>query len=105
MFAAVASNALSFPSVVVNQLDLAPLHAGKVIGLTFTFANLGSIAGPHAVGALTYPQSTRSQWQNVFFLTAGVYAVGAIVFVIFGSGDRQSWADDTSQNELDDTID
>jgi len=91
--------------VVVNQLDLAPLHAGKIMGLTFAFASLAAIAGPHAVGVLTYPYSTRSDWKNVFFLTAGIYAVGAIVFVIFGSGNRQSWADYTDQNKLDDIID
>ena len=86
--------AMAFPTVVVNQLDLAPLHAGKIMGLTFTIANLGAIAGPHAVSALTYEQSTRLEWQNVFFLTAAVYVVGAVVFAILGSGDRQSWAED-----------
>jgi len=92
-FAVVACNGLGFPTVVVNQLDLAPLHAGKIMGLTFTVANLGSIAAPHAVSALTFQHSTRSEWQNVFYLAAAVYAIGGIVFAIFGSGHRQRWAD------------
>jgi len=29
----------------------------------------------------------------VFFLAAGIYTVGAIVYLIFGSGERQSWAE------------
>jgi len=91
---------LEFSCVGVNQLDLAPLHAGKIMGLTFAVATLASIAGPLAVGVLTSSRSTRSEWQNVFYLNAGIYAVGAVVFVVFGSGHRQDWADDTSQVEL-----
>ena len=86
--------------VAVNQLDLAPLHAGKILGLTFTIGDLAAIAAPHAVGALTSHRATRSEWQNVFFLAAGLHAVGALIFVVFGSGNRQSWADDTTPLEL-----
>jgi len=100
-----ASMCIGFTTTAVNQLDLAPLHAGKIVGLTFTIANLASIAAPHAVGVLTSHRSTRSEWQNVFFLAAAVYAAGAIIFVIFGSGNRQSWADDTTSVELSNTLD
>jgi len=55
-------------------------------------SNLAQIAAPHVVGALTYHRSTRLEWHIVFFLAAGIYVVGAIVFVIFGSGEFQSWA-------------
>jgi len=98
-------SAVGISVVGVNQLDLSPLHAGKIMGLTYTIANIGAIAAPHVVGALTYEQSTRLQWRNVFFLMAAVYVVGMVVFVIFGSGERQSWADDTSHDELHDDLD
>jgi len=87
-----ASACISYPLVSVNQLDLAPLHAGKIMGLTHFVGSLGSIAAPHAVGALTYRRSSRAEWQHVFYVAAGVLTVGAVVFVIFGSGERQSWA-------------
>jgi len=51
------------------------------------------IIAPLAVAALTHERSTRDEWQKVFFLDTGVYAVGAIVYLIFGSGERQNWAD------------
>jgi len=105
MSAAVVTLYPIFSTVLVNQLDLAPLHAGKIMGLTYTVANLGSVFGTHAVSELTYGNSTRSAWQNVFFLTAAVYAVGAVVFVIFGSGHRQRWAGDTSHHEVIVTLD
>ena len=84
---------MALSSIHVNPLDLAPLHAGKIMGLAYAAANLAAIGVPLAVGALTYERSTRDEWQKVFFLAAGIYAVGAIVFVVFGSGQRQSWAD------------
>lgn len=62
---------------------------------------LSGIAAPLTVSALTNHHSTRSAWQNVFFLSAAVQVAGAIIFVIFGSGDRQNWADqDTITVEL-----
>jgi len=87
---------VAYPTVSVNQQDLAPLHAGKIVGLTYGFANLGSLAAPIAVSTLTNQlQSTRSGWQNMFYLTAAIYVAGTVIFVVFGSGDRQTWADDT----------
>jgi len=104
MLAAMTSTCISYPVIVVNQLDLAPLHAGKIMGLTSCLGLLGAIAAPHAMGILTYHRSSRSEWRKVFFLAAVVYTVGAIVFVIFGSGERQSWAgtaaDDNRKEEL-----
>ena len=93
MFIIQGCSKISFPVVITNQLDLAPLHAGKIMGLTYTIAIVAQIAVPHVVGALTYHRSTRFEWQIIFFLAAGIYAVSAIVFVIFGSGNLQSWAD------------
>ena len=43
----------------------------------------------------------------MFYLAAAIYAVGAGVFVIFGSGERQSWAgdeDDKRPEELEDFL-
>jgi len=93
LFAALACICMAVSSIHVNPLDLAPLHAGKIMGLVYTVANIGTIAAPITVGALTYERSTRDEWQKVFFLASGIYAVGAVVFLIFGSGERQSWAD------------
>ena len=101
MFVVTASGSPAVVTVSVNQLDLAPLHAGKIMGLTHGISMLSGFAAPLAVSALTNRHSTRSSWQNVFFLTAAIQVVGAIIFVIFGSGDRQPWADhDTISVEL-----
>jgi len=54
MSVALACTSIGFPNVVVNPLDMAPLHAGKITGLTYTIASLASFVGPHAVSELTY---------------------------------------------------
>ena len=105
MIAVHTSINFAVPCIAVNQLDLAPHHAGKITGLTFTIGNLASIATPHAVSVFTSYRSTRSGWQNVFFLAAGVQIVGAIIFVIFGSGNRQHWADHPTAIELSAALD
>ncbi len=33
------------------------------------------------------------QWRFVFYIAASVYAVGASVYFLFASGERQPWAD------------
>ena len=93
LFFMVFFNGIMFNCVVTNQMDLAPAHAGKIMGLVVTVANLGSIVGPIVAGAMTAHQSTRSTWQNVFFLMAGINVFAAVVFLVFGSGNRQNWDD------------
>jgi len=39
-----------------------------------------------------------SEWQIVFYIASAIYLVGAIVYGIFASGERQSWAKDTPQS-------
>jgi len=91
MFLFIFGLCIAFTVIPVNQLDLAPLHAGKVMGLTNFVACLASLVAANVIGVMTY-SSTRSEWQNVFFLSAGILVVGGIIFVIFGSGNIQSWA-------------
>lgn len=39
-----------------------------------------------------------SEWQIVFYITSAIYLVGAIIYGMFASGERQSWAMDKQQN-------
>ena len=46
-------------------------------------------------------QIARKQWSNVFFLSAEIYAFGALIFLILGSGKKQWWADGPSANNAE----
>jgi len=83
---------LSVSGIEVNPLDLAPNYAGTLMGITNTVVTVAGILAPEVVGALTYHESTRAQWQKVFYIAAAIYGFGATIFVVFGSGELQDWA-------------
>ena len=38
-------------------------------------------------------QGDPAQWQIIFYVAAGVYLFGAVIYGIFASGNRQKWAE------------
>jgi len=62
-----SSASLAVSGFGVNHLDLAPNYAGTLTGLTNTLASVAGFLAPEVVGALTYHESTRAQWQKVFY--------------------------------------
>ena len=83
---------LAVSGYVVNHLDLAPKHAGTLMGLTNTLATVPGFLGPQVVGALTYEQSSRAEWQKVFYISFAINCFSTVVFTVFGSGELQEWA-------------
>jgi len=70
----------------VNHMDIAPRHAGTLMGITNTAATIPGIIGVYASGMIL--QATGS-WAMVFQVAVGFTLFGWIVFLIFGSGERQ----------------
>ena len=46
-------------------------------------------------------QRTRESWQIVFFITAGIYALGGTVFLVLASGTIQPWGIDKSESTME----
>jgi len=44
------------------------------------------------MGACWFVQQTRESWQVVFFISAGISALGGVLFCVLGSGVIQPWA-------------
>lgn len=106
----------------LNSIDLSPNHAGILIGLSNTVANVIPILTPLIAGEIVadkvsqasgveksygksqfennnkyFPisQHNRGQWQIVFGLAAVIFFVGNVVFIIWGTAKAQPWdADD-----------
>ncbi|KAJ7383069.1 hypothetical protein OS493_030956 [Desmophyllum pertusum] len=72
----------------VNHLDIAPRFAGILMGITNTVGTIPGIVGPYIVGLLTNDQPTRAQWQKVFYISAGVFVVGWIVYLLIGTAEN-----------------
>jgi ACS family sodium-dependent inorganic phosphate cotransporter len=69
----------------VNPVDIAPKHAGTIMGLSNTFATIPGIVGVYVSGLIL---SSTNSWAIVFS-TAGVVTVfGWAFYLIFGSCKR-----------------
>ncbi|XP_044737750.1 sialin [Chrysoperla carnea] len=74
-----------------NGLDIAPNFSGTIFGLANTLSSGGGFLSALIVGTLTYHNQTYGQWQYVFAILAVTYIFGALVYLIFGSGELQPW--------------
>ncbi|XP_069991882.1 sialin [Penaeus vannamei] len=75
----------------VNPIDLAPNFAGTLSGIVNTAGNVPGFLAPMTAGYIINNQPTLTQWRKVFIIAAVVYTVDAILYLLFASGDEQSW--------------
>lgn len=78
--------AFTWSGFATNHLDIAPRHAGFLLGLTNTAGSLPGVVGVVITGWL---RETTGSYDATFLLAAGVCAFGALVWAIFASGERQ----------------
>ncbi|KAK5641691.1 hypothetical protein RI129_010238 [Pyrocoelia pectoralis] len=91
LFVAVGINGSVYSGYSVNHMDLSPVHAGTLMGLTNGFSNIFSIIGPLLLQFIVTEQDNPMQWGIVFYIASAIYVSVTIIFVIFGSGELQSW--------------
>ncbi|XP_013378690.1 sialin isoform X2 [Lingula anatina] len=87
----VAISGAVYSGYTINHVDIAPKYAGMLFGITNTIASVTGFIVPVLIGSIT-SNSTREEWQVVFFIAAAVYLFGVIFYGIFASGDVQPWA-------------
>ncbi|XP_055341842.1 sialin-like isoform X2 [Paramacrobiotus metropolitanus] len=77
----------------VNFNDISPSHAGFIYAIGNSVGTITGFVGPAVTGTLTSgPHGhSSSNWQKVFFIAAGFYFLGCLVYVLFGSGEQQNW--------------
>ncbi|KAL7737229.1 hypothetical protein ACLKA6_005411 [Drosophila palustris] len=87
----VGISAATYLGFQVNHIDLSPNYAGTLMGLTNAAANVMSALAPLAVGWMVHDQKNIEEWRVVFFVAAGFYFFGNLLFVIFGRTETQWW--------------
>jgi len=75
---ALASADLALGACWAAPIDIAPDHAGVVTGFMNTLGNLGGMVGPLVVG---FAVERWGSWTLAFYITAIVYAVGAVAWL------------------------
>ena len=82
---ALASADLALGACWAVPLDVAPDHAGVVTGCMNTLGNLGGLVGPLVVGIAV---DRWHSWTFPFYVTAAVYACGAIAWLAIDPNQR-----------------
>ncbi|KFD53390.1 hypothetical protein M513_05654 [Trichuris suis] len=72
-------------------------YASVVMGISNTIATLPGMISPLLVGAIV-KEKTISEWRIIFYITAAMFAAGALVYMIFAQATKQSW----TKSEADD---
>lgn len=88
---AVGLSGIAISGWQVNHLDIAPRYAGVLVGISMTAGMVAGVLNPLIVAILVRDQ-TIEEWHRVFFLTACVLCFALTVYAIFGTAERQSWA-------------
>lgn len=70
------------------------------MGISNTFATIPGIVSPTLTGYLVQNQ-TAEEWRLVFYISAGIYLVGCVVYWFWASGEVQPWARLDAAKEMD----
>ncbi|EDW67516.1 sialin [Drosophila virilis] len=89
---AVGLGAFAWSGFAVNHLDIAPQHASVLMGIGNTFATIPGIVSPLLTGYIVGDSGDRYEWRLVFFISAGIYLVGCVIYWFYASGELQEWA-------------
>lgn len=92
-------NGLIISGFAVNHLDIAPPFASILFGISDLASTLGGIISPTLTGFIV-KHHTDLEWKIVFIINGVMYLLGAIFYIVFGSGEKQSWASDRKYNNL-----
>ncbi|XP_076684360.1 putative inorganic phosphate cotransporter isoform X2 [Andrena cerasifolii] len=88
---AVALNAGSLCGFQINHIDLSPNFAGTMMSITNCIASVIAIIAPLICGKIVTDEANVTQWGIVFYLAAGIYFIGNLVFIVFGEAEIQPW--------------
>jgi ACS family sodium-dependent inorganic phosphate cotransporter len=69
----------------VNHMDIAPRHAGTLMGITNTAGTIPGIIGVYVTGVIL---DVTGSWALVFGVAAGVTLFGLAFYLMFSSGKR-----------------
>ncbi|XP_043503679.1 putative inorganic phosphate cotransporter [Polistes fuscatus] len=99
LIVAVGLNAGSLCGYQINHIDLSPNYAGTMMSITNCIASVIAIIAPIICGEIVTDLSNESQWAIVFYVSAGIYFVGNLIFLIWGKGEVQWWNDPKAVKE------
>ena len=113
----------------INHIDIAPAHAGILMGITNSVASTCGFSAPYVISLIVtipvsdleyslqlfsitfhvlflrfffkfcFQQGSIVQWRIVFILSALIYTVTNLFYVFFATGEEQEWNRSEKRNE------
>ncbi|XP_018561225.1 putative inorganic phosphate cotransporter isoform X1 [Anoplophora glabripennis] len=96
---AVGINSAVFCGFNVNHMDISPNFTGTLMGITNGTSNIFGIVAPLLVQFLVTDEKDPNQWKVIFYMTSSIYVLASVIFIIFGSGEVQSWNDEENNKD------
>ncbi|XP_078491656.1 sialin isoform X2 [Ciona intestinalis] len=75
-----------------SPIDIAPMYAGVVFGISNTIASITGFLGPLTAGLVITDKTSISQWQTMFWINGAFGFFGSIFFACFASEVERNWA-------------
>ncbi|XP_046680581.1 putative inorganic phosphate cotransporter isoform X1 [Homalodisca vitripennis] len=76
---------------LATALDLSPNFSGVLMGIVNCLGNISSFLAPMVTGFIVKDEASRDEWMIAFYISAGIFFVGNLIFIVFGSSDVQPW--------------
>ncbi|KAF8787739.1 Vesicular glutamate transporter 1 like protein [Argiope bruennichi] len=84
------TSGMALSGVMISGMDMAPVHAGALMGIACTIAGLSSLIIPLLTGFLTTHEAL-SEWKKVFWISSAIVGLSGVVYAAFGSAEVQAW--------------
>lgn len=91
MMTGTAINGAVSASSLANFVDLSPNYASILLGFCGMIIIWAGFISPAIVGILTNNNQTVEQWRLVFLIAAANSIAGCIIYLIFGTSEKQPW--------------
>ncbi|XP_013180508.1 PREDICTED: putative inorganic phosphate cotransporter [Papilio xuthus] len=79
--------------VYVNNIDISPNFSGTLMSISNFISNLCASLAPIVNAFILTDVTSEYLWRKVFFVTAGIYFVSNLVYLICGTAERAEWND------------
>lgn len=90
----------AYGSILVNALDIAPQYANVIMAMCCTIGGIAALIAPVLAGYMV-THKTQFEWIHVYLLSGTLYVIGTIFYLLFCSGEIQSWAKTNNRRETD----
>lgn len=73
-------------------MDIAPRLSGLCFAIVNTITAISGFLAPQVSGLILESGQSLVQWRTIFWIVAGVDAIGFILFMLLSSAEEQPWS-------------